>query len=188
MKNVCFRIPVRLLACFLAYSLAFVFSGLFLSCKSSNTEVNSSNAVATSRAKSTESNQNAIESTTTPDAAGGNGIAKETSPSSKSETLPISWSFSPAQYRGKNGQQFTFNCPANGKASTVYGTDVYTDDSSICTAAVHQGLIKLESGGIVTIEIRNGQDAYIGSERNGITTSDFNNHWLGSFAFVKSSS
>jgi hypothetical protein len=55
----------------------------------------------------------------------------------------------------------------------VWGTDIYTLDSSICTAAVHAGKIKLESGGPVTIEMRPGEKSYKGSERNGITTRDY---------------
>lgn len=97
--------------------------------------------------------------------------------------LPIPWSFSPAQYRGKNGQQFTFNCVPNGDLSSLYGTDIYTDDSSICTAAVHAGVIS-QASGVVTIEIRPGQDAYVGSTRNGIKSSDFTTKWSGSFVFV----
>lgn len=100
------------------------------------------------------------------------------------EILPISWSFSPSQYRGKDNQRFTFKCPAKGQPGLVYGTGVYTDDSSVCTAAVHEGLISVDDGGIVTIEIRPGQDAFVGSERNNIKTSDFNNHWNGAFVFA----
>lgn len=105
--------------------------------------------------------------------------------SSVPSVLPISWSFSPGQYRGKNNQRYTFKCLPNGETSTVLGTDIYTDDSSICTAAVHEGLITIASGGVVTIEIRPGQDAYVGSERNGIKSGDFNNRWSGSFVFVR---
>jgi hypothetical protein len=105
--------------------------------------------------------------------------------SSVQNVLPISWSFSPGQYRGKNGQRYTFKCLPNGETANVLGTDIYTDDSSVCTAAVHEGLISIASGGTVTIEIRPGQDAYIGSERNGIKSGDFNYRWTGSFVFVR---
>jgi hypothetical protein len=105
-----------------------------------------------------------------------------------SSPLLISWSFSPSQYRGNNGKQYNFRCPPGGKPNSVLGTDVYTDDSSVCTAAVHEGLITTEEGGVVTIEIRPGLDAYVGSERNRIKSSDFNVRWSGSFVFVRSSS
>jgi hypothetical protein len=65
----------------------------------------------------------------------------------------------------------------------VWGTDVYTDDSSVCTAAVHVGKITIDAGGPVEIEIRPGQDSYQGSQRNGITTLGYP-RWDGSFVFV----
>ena len=113
--------------------------------------------------------------------------AGEVNSDSPGQALPISWRFSPGQYRDRNGQRYTFQCLPNGEPASVLGTDIYTDDSSICTAAIHEGLISIASGGVVTIEIRPGQDAYIGSERNGIKSLDFKGRWSGSFVFVRSS-
>ena len=86
-------------------------------------------------------------------------------------------------HRGLNGEQFEYECPVGGTLRFVWGTDVYTDDSSVCTAGVHVGVITLESGGTVTIEIRPGQDAYVASERNGVTTLDYP-AWGGSFVVI----
>ncbi|HXG30667.1 MAG TPA: LCCL domain-containing protein [Thermodesulfobacteriota bacterium] len=93
------------------------------------------------------------------------------------------WSTNALEHRGKNGQRFTYTCPPNGKPGSVSGTDIYTDDSSICTAAVHAGLITFASGGTVTIEIRPGRASYIGSRRNGVA-SGYWDSWPGSFVFV----
>jgi hypothetical protein len=87
-------------------------------------------------------------------------------------------------FRGRNGERFTFVCPPNGNPSgRLWGTDLYTDDSSVCTAAVHAGLITLKKGGTVTIEIRPGAASYKGSLRNGIESKDWGSH-AGSFVFV----
>lgn len=75
--------------------------------------------------------------------------------------------------RGKNNQQFSYTCPPGGTAYSVLGTDLYTDESSICTAGVHAGKITLTTGGVVTLEIRPGAASYTGSTRNGITSSNF---------------
>src|SRR5262249_19610406 len=64
---------------------------------------------------------------------------------------------------------------------SVWGTDLYTDDSSVCRAAVHAGLIK-STGGKVTVYPYGGQDIYEGGERNGIYASDYG-AWPASFAF-----
>lgn len=97
---------------------------------------------------------------------------------------PTTWATHAVLLRGQNSKSFPFTCPTGGAPSGgLWGTDLYTDDSSICTAAVHAGLITLANGGMVTIEIRPGADSYVGSTRNGVTSSGYS-AWSGSFAFV----
>jgi hypothetical protein len=76
-----------------------------------------------------------------------------------------------AEGLGPNGRRFTFNCRPPSKQAAVSGVDLYSWDSSICNAAVHAGAITLARGGMVTIEMRPGEEKYLGSVRNGITTS-----------------
>ncbi|KAG8555482.1 hypothetical protein GDO81_017719 [Engystomops pustulosus] len=61
---------------------------------------------------------------------------------------------------------------ASSDGTSVWGTDVYTDDSSICRAAIHAGLIPNE-GGEVTVWKTPGHVSYSGSTRNGITTKHY---------------
>ena len=89
------------------------------------------------------------------------------------EQTAIMWNTSAAMLAGDNGATFKFKCPADGKPASVWGTDVYTADSSICNAAVHTGKLTSESGGSVTIELRPGESSYKGSTRNGITTNEY---------------
>jgi LCCL domain len=84
--------------------------------------------------------------------------------------------------RGKNGQQFSYTCPANIVLNSVWGTDTYTDDSRICSAAIHAGKITQAGGGLVTIEIAPGQASYLGSSRNGVISSSYGS-WVGSYFF-----
>jgi hypothetical protein len=93
------------------------------------------------------------------------------------------WSARASQYRTWVGAQYTFTCPANGTPGPVWGSDVYTDDSSICTAAVHAGLITVAKGGKVTIQMLDGQGSYRGSTRNKIKSSKYG-AWGGSFLVV----
>jgi hypothetical protein len=92
----------------------------------------------------------------------------------------ITWSQDASNRRASVNQTFVYNCSPNGTFDTVWGTDVYTDDSSICTAAVHAGKITKAAGGVVTIEIKPGQATYDGTARNGVTTLDYGS-WGGSF-------
>ncbi len=98
----------------------------------------------------------------------------------------INWSTQADSLRGRNGERFTYVCPANGSLnSRLYGTDAYTDDSSICTAAVHSGLITRQAGGVVTIQIKPDAGSYTASTRNGISSRSYG-AWRGSFVFVRS--
>ncbi len=94
-----------------------------------------------------------------------------------------SWQAEATRYRSQLGQMFLFLCPANGTFGQVWGTDTYTDDSSVCTAAVHRGFITRENGGTVVIIIRKALDEYQGSTRNGVTTEPFG-AWEGSYEVV----
>lgn len=105
--------------------------------------------------------------------------------SSSNQSQQISWSTDATSLRGRNGQRFAFGCPAGGViGGRIWGTDVYTDDSSVCTAAVHAGLISPQGGGTVTIEIRPGLSSYQASTRNGVTSRPYGG-WTGSFVFVR---
>jgi hypothetical protein len=64
-------------------------------------------------------------------------------------------------------------CPAKGEVHSVWGTELYTGDSSICTAAVHAGAITVDGGGEVTFTMEPGQTRYEGSEANGVTSSSW---------------
>jgi hypothetical protein len=96
------------------------------------------------------------------------------------------WLASATALRGRTGERFVFRCPPGGGAGRgPFGTDVYADHSSVCTAAVHAGVITFASGGSVTIEIRAGQDFYSGSAGQGGVTSSAAGGWPGSFAFAR---
>lgn len=87
-------------------------------------------------------------------------------------------------YRGQEGKRITVVCAPKASPGTVWGTDAYTDDSSICGAAVHAGVINAGEGGAVTAVITAARGSYEGSERNGITSRSFGKYY-GSFTVEK---
>lgn len=89
--------------------------------------------------------------------------------------VEITWYTDASQYIDQVGSRIKFKLPPNedGFSGAVWGTEIYTYDSAIGAAAVHTGVITLEEGGEVTIEILEGEESYPGSSRNGITTSDW---------------
>jgi LCCL domain len=93
------------------------------------------------------------------------------------------WGANALEHRGLNGSSFDYVCPPNGQFGLIWGSDIYTDDSSVCTAGVHKGVIARVTGGRVTIIIRPGLASYEGTTRNGVTTESFE-QWDGSYEVV----
>jgi len=79
----------------------------------------------------------------------------------------------PSRYReltaDKQVGEAKCTCADGSATGSVWGSDIYTSDSSICAAAVHAGVITT-SGGEVKVKNAAGCPAYVGTERNGITT------------------
>ncbi len=105
-----------------------------------------------------------------------NGAAEKPVKSPSDKDCP-----SASTHRGET-KPFSCECDAEAvKHGSVWGTELYTDDSGICRAAVHAGVIPA-TGGKVTVYPYGGQDSYDGSEKNGIYSSDYG-MFDGSFGF-----
>jgi hypothetical protein len=97
----------------------------------------------------------------------------------------ILWNETAISLIGNVEQDFSFLCPPNGTVGSVWGTDFYSSNSSICSAAVHAGTINARDGGKVQIKIRPGENFYNGTARNGVTSTRYGQH-KGSFVFLSS--
>lgn len=95
-----------------------------------------------------------------------------------------SWEVQAGRHRGDDDAMYEYECSPDGTLGQIWGTDIYTDDTSVCTAGVHAGVITREDGGTVTIIIRPGQAAYVGSARNGVASQPYDD-WDGSFEVVR---
>jgi len=74
--------------------------------------------------------------------------------------------------RGQTGKSFYF--VVIGKATgSIWGSEVYTDDSDLGTVAVHAGLLRPGQKGIVKVTMRIGSEGYVGSESNGVVSNDY---------------
>jgi len=117
------------------------------------------------------STRNGIESVSTGPSAGSYRV--ETGPGTNSRPTSI------ANFRGRFGE--TVTVPVMGTVKgTVWGVDLYTDDSSIAAAAVHSGALKLGEKGYVRVTVLPGLGAYVSSDRNGVKSADAG-AWQGSF-------
>lgn len=82
------------------------------------------------------------------------------------------------------GDQRALDCYCSARAASqgaIYGSNFYTDDSAICRAAVHAGVID-EDGGQVSVYADRGQPSYPAVERNGVASTGYGN-WPRSIAF-----
>jgi hypothetical protein len=112
--------------------------------------------------------------------AGGGGFTPERNPGG-----PEIFRFQPStdDLRSRRGQSFDVLVTGSTEGS-VWGSDVYTDDSSLAAAAVHAGLLKNGETGIVRVTPLPGQDSYTPSNRNGVTSEAWQ-QWDGSFRVEK---
>ncbi|WP_127106844.1 LCCL domain-containing protein [Pararhodobacter zhoushanensis] len=86
------------------------------------------------------------------------------------------------RYRGQNGQVLRFEV-TGATSGSVWGSDVYTDDSTIARAAVHAGVLRVGETGVVAVTVLPGRDGYAASRRNGIDSTAYG-RWQGSYSFL----
>jgi len=97
----------------------------------------------------------------------------------------VSWMVRPSDFGAQVGKKYSFFCPAEGDpAYSIWGSGPYTDDTAICVAAVHAGLISAAKGGTVSFEVQTGSASYRGSTANGIVSLDYG-AWPTQFTFIK---
>jgi len=72
-----------------------------------------------------------------------------------------------SKYYDKVGAVFYFEV-IGATDKNIYGSDIYTYDSPLATAAVHAGAIKYAEKGVVKVTIMPGKSGFEQSERNGV--------------------
>jgi hypothetical protein len=70
------------------------------------------------------------------------------------------------------GKSLTCTCSAEQLTGSVWGTDRYTGDSSICAAARHAAVVGA-SGGKVTVYREGSCPGVVGSTRHGVTSQEW---------------
>lgn len=115
-------------------------------------------------------------------------VASEGSPTHNAEVnLPIrtavlSTSGNLTNYRGQFEQLLRFEVQASSQG-TVWGSDIYTDDSALAAAVLHAGLLQAGERGIVTVQMLPGQASYEGVNRHGVQSRSYGS-WSGSYRFI----
>jgi hypothetical protein len=81
---------------------------------------------------------------------------------------------------GASGTRHFVTCPGSCTGGTIWGTGTYSDDSAVCQAAVHAGILSASRGGTIVVTIADGLTAYPSSIANGVTSSTWG-QWSRSF-------
>lgn len=87
--------------------------------------------------------------------------------------VPIDWTTNAYDLGLQAAETMTVLLPSGGIEKDVWGSDPYTADTPIGSAAVHKGLVTFENGGSVTVTQIPMQSIFRSSEKNGITSYDF---------------
>ena len=78
------------------------------------------------------------------------------------------------------GESFFFQVTGE-EFGPLWGTDVYTSDSSLATACVHAGLLQSGETGLIQVTMVQPLRVFTGSTRNGVTSDSWTTPWSGAF-------
>jgi hypothetical protein len=98
--------------------------------------------------------------------------------------LPDPGPLSTEAFIGHVGKVFAFRVTGRVAGGWIWGSDIYTLDSTLATAAVHAGVLKPGQTGIVRVKILGQQPGFTSTTRNGVTSQAYG-PWNGSFQFVR---
>jgi len=88
-----------------------------------------------------------------------------------------------ANFQGQAGKIFTFRVTGAVNGS-VWGTDVYTTDSNLASAAVHAGALKPGQTKVIRVKIVGPPPSFQSSSRNGVTSSPYG-FYQGAFQILR---
>ena len=90
-------------------------------------------------------------------------------------SIGVSSNLTAAPFKDQIGRRITYVCPPTDVSPdvAVWGTDVYTFDSSVCLSAIHAGILQRQRIGVVTFTMGPGAAAFRASTRNGVTSKSY---------------
>ena len=84
--------------------------------------------------------------------------------------------------RGNIGSKYYYQI-IGSEDGTVWGDNIFTDDSNIAKAAVLKGKCKLGEKSIVCIMMIKGESSYSSSKKNGVSSISYGS-WPASYVFI----
>ena len=84
--------------------------------------------------------------------------------------------------RGNIGSEYYYRI-IGSEDGTVWGDNIFTDDSNIAKAAVLAGKCQLGEKSVVGIKMIEGKSSYSSSNKNGVSSITYGS-WPGSYVFI----
>ena len=78
-------------------------------------------------------------------------------------------------YNSKTNEIYGVLVTASNSGS-LWGTEIYTSDSTVAKAVIHMGLAQAGETVLVKIQMLPGQSSYVGTTQNGITSSSYGSY------------
>ncbi len=103
---------------------------------------------------------------------GGSRLTVESVAAAAAAGQPVSAPPNLLGLEAKAGQVLVFRVTGAAQGS-VWGSDIYTDDSSIAAAAVHSGVLRPGETGTLMLTLQAGNESYPAVLRNGIASMNF---------------
>ena len=92
-------------------------------------------------------------------------------------------------YQNQFGKEYVFTVtgfnPSPGASPGLWGTDVYTLDSSVAAAVVHAGFAKPGETIAVRVRIVHSPQQFVSTTRHGISSTAYGNYPTGAFEFMR---
>jgi len=88
-------------------------------------------------------------------------------------------------YQHQFNKEFRFAVTASNDNGGVWGTDLYTLDSSLAKAAVHAGALKVGQTGVLKVRIVASPPGFVGSTRHGVASGNYGPYPAGAYQIVK---
>ncbi len=83
----------------------------------------------------------------------------------------------------EQGNTYACMCPSSPPAATIYGTAVYSNDSNICVAAIHAGVLRKGVNGQVVLQVVSSPPVFRGKTQSGIKSEAWPKPTASAFQF-----
>jgi hypothetical protein len=88
-------------------------------------------------------------------------------------------------YQHQFNKEFRFTVTASNDNGGLWGSDVYTLDSSLAKAAIHAGVLKAGQTGVVKVRIVASPPGFVGSTRHGVASGNYGPYPAGAYQILK---